>query len=166
MFDVGSGVSANWLRVVIALVCGGILVDIARHGVGPLPFGFAVTLAVACVFIPASPAPLLLICVAAAALTATVDSPFAPGVLVLLPLVHLLHLSCAIAALLPRRARIALAALRGPLRRAAVTQAVVWLMVLVGALVPVGRTPMILELAGLLSIAGIAVVVIVLDRAR
>jgi hypothetical protein len=166
VLDVDPGLSAHWLRAVIALACGGILLDIADHGVDSVPFGFAVALALACVLIPASPAPLLLILVSAAAVTATVDQPFAPGVLVMIPLVHLLHLSCAITAVLPRHARIAAGALWPPLRRAVFVQAVVWVIVLLGYLLPQGRTPTILELAGLLSVAGIAVVIVVLDRVR
>ncbi|WP_436493720.1 hypothetical protein [Actinokineospora sp. HUAS TT18] len=153
VLDVGEGVSALWLRAVIAAASGGILLDIALHNPAPVPLIFAAFLALASTVIPSSPAPLLLILTAAATLTATIDTPFAPGVLLLIPLVHLLHLSTAIAALLPRKARIAPKALKPPLKRAAGTQAIVWLIAIIGAGIPDGRVPMILEVAGLLSIA-------------
>lgn len=161
---IDGGVPASRLRALTALVCLGIGVDLGLHGAGTFTIAVAGLLAVACVFVPASPAPLLLIGLAAAVLTSSGVGPFGLGVLVLIPLVHLLHLSCAITALLPRGARIAPAALRAPLRRFAATQLLATIIVFIAVIVPDGRTPPILEVAALLSIAGMALAVIVLDR--
>jgi hypothetical protein len=163
---IDGGIPASRLRAVTALVCLGIAVDLALHGAGTFTVAVAGLLSVACVLVPASPAPLLLIGLAAAVLTSSGAGAFGFGVLVLIPLVHLLHLCCAITAVLPRGARIAPAAFRSPLRRYAVTQLSVTMIVLIAMIVPEGPTPPILEVAALLSIAGMALAVIVLDRSR
>ncbi|MGQ0840800.1 hypothetical protein [Actinokineospora sp.] len=164
--DVGRGVSALWVRAAAGLACAGILADLALHGAAGFILGIVAILGLACVYVPASPAPLLVIGIAAMVLTVSGDDPLRPGVLVMVPLVHLLHLSCAIAAVLPKGARIAPAALRPPVRRAAATELVVFAIAAVAVFVPTGRTPVIVELIALLSIAGIALVVIILDRYR
>ncbi|MDQ3405162.1 MAG: hypothetical protein M3548_17520 [Actinomycetota bacterium] len=79
---------------------------------------------------------------------------------------HALHLSCAITALLPRGARISMSSLRAPIRRAAVTQVLVFAVAGLAAFLPTGVTEPAVELIGLLSIAGIALVVITLERSR
>ncbi|GLZ39861.1 hypothetical protein [Actinokineospora sp. NBRC 105648] len=164
--DVGRGVSAGLLRAVVAVVCAGIVADLALNRASVVVLGAAVLLSVACVFLPASPAPLLLIALAALLITVSGPDPLRPAVLVLVPLVHLLHINCAIGALLPKGARLDPRALWPAARRVAVVQLVVAALAVLAMVIPAGRTPEPVELIALLSIAGLAAVVIVLDRSR
>ncbi|WP_026425034.1 hypothetical protein [Actinokineospora inagensis] len=164
--DVGRGRSVWWLRGVTGLACAGILGDLVANDVATIMFGVAVLLSAACVFLPASPAPLVLIGLAALITTVAADDPLRPAVLVLIPLVHALHLSCAVTGLLPRGARFDPRALRPMLVRAAWVQGVVFAIAGVVALLPVVRTPEPVELIALLSIAGLALLVIGSQRSR
>ncbi|GLW92793.1 hypothetical protein [Actinokineospora globicatena] len=164
--DVGRGWSAWWLRGAAGVACAGILLDLGLSGVSTVMFAIAALLATASVLLPASPAPLVLICCAALSVALSGDDPLRPAVLVLIPLVHALHLSCALAGLLPRGARFDPAALRQPLRRALVVQAVALGLALIAAVSPTTRTPEPVELIALLSIAGLALLVITARRGR
>lgn len=166
MTDVGAGISARWLPVAVALAGAGVVADLWWQGAAVGPLVVAGALAAAAALVPASPAPLLLLLVAAAVTTALGDDPLRPAVLVLVPLGHAVHLGAALGALLPRGARLHPAALGPPLRRAAAVQVGVFAAVGVLALLPAGRTPPVLEVAALLSVAGVAVLVLVLDRSR
>ncbi|WP_018683251.1 hypothetical protein [Actinokineospora enzanensis] len=164
--DVGRGVSAWWLRAGAGAAAAGILIDLLTHHASLFLLLTAALLSLACVLLPASPAPLVLIGLAALVITIDGGSPFRPGVLVLIPLTHLLHLSCSLAGLLPDGARLDPRAVRPTLRRAAIVQVITFTIVGIAALVPLGRTPEPVELIALLSIAGLALAVIVLDRSR
>ncbi|MFC7612952.1 hypothetical protein ACFQV2_04170 [Actinokineospora soli] len=100
--DVGRGVSALWLRAGIGVAAAGVVADLVLiDAPGPTEWVAAV-LGVLCVLLPASPVALLLILLAASAAALGADEPFSAGVLVLIPLIHLLHLASALAAVLPR----------------------------------------------------------------
>ncbi|RLK54499.1 hypothetical protein [Actinokineospora cianjurensis] len=162
--DVGRGWSAWWLRGAAGVAAAGMLLDLGLSGVSTVMFVIAALLALASVLLPASPAPLVLICCAALSVALTGDDPLRPAVLVLIPLVHALHLTCALAGLLPRGARFDPAALRPTLRRAAGVQAVALGLAGVAVVLPATRTPEPVELIALLSIAGLALLVITARR--
>ncbi|GAA2970766.1 hypothetical protein [Actinokineospora diospyrosa] len=164
--EVGRGRSAWWLRGAAGGACAGIVLDLALSGVSTVMLAVAALLSLAAVLLPASPAPLVLICTAALLLTLDGGDPLRPAVLVLIPLVHALHLACALAGLLPGGARFDPAAVRPTLRRAAAVQAVALGFAAVAAVVPITRTPEPVELIALLSIAGLALLVIVARQRR
>ncbi|MGX7825306.1 hypothetical protein ACTG9Q_09450 [Actinokineospora sp. 24-640] len=164
--DVGRGVSALWLRGAVGVAAGGIVLDLVLAGVPTFARWLAAALAALCVLLPASPVALLLILLAGGTVALSAAEPFSPALLALIPLVHLLHLSCALAAVLPRGARIAPAALRAPARRALAVQAGVGLIVIVATFLPTGPTAPVVELVALLSSAAIALAVILLERSR
>jgi len=110
----------------------------------------------ASVYAPASPAPIAVVIGAAVLAALTGDDPLRPAVLAMIPAVHLFHLSCAIAGLVPALGRLHPRALRRPAIRFLLVQAVVFGFVGVAALLPVTRIPAAIEitaLAGLLVIA-------------
>jgi hypothetical protein len=88
--------------------------------------------------------------------------PFDGEVLLMVPMVHLLHVSCGIAGLVPLRSRLHLAALRAPALRFMSIQAGVFALLGVLALTPVEHPPALLELGAIIGVAVMAVLVIVL----
>jgi hypothetical protein len=109
-------------------------------------------------FAPASPAPALVIVATAVSAAISVDDPVSVPVLVLLPLVHLVHIGSALAAVIPGTARVHPSALRPAAIRFVVTQAAVFALAGVGAVLPKAVTPAVLEVLGLLGAAVLAVV--------
>lgn len=164
--DVGRGISAVWLRVAAGLAGGGMALVLMVAGAPGLLQAFAGGLAVLCALLPASPVALVLILLAASSAALSAPEPFSPAVLVLIPLAHTLHLTSALAAVLPRGARISPAALAAPLRRAALVQLGVGLIVIAATFLPAGRTAPAVELVALLSTSAMALAVIVLERSR
>ena len=75
--------------------------------------------------------------------------PLRPEVLVEIPLLHLVHLTAAISALLPVRSVIRPAALVAPARRFVLVQVAVFAVVAVAEVLPTGRNTTVVELAGL-----------------
>jgi hypothetical protein len=84
------------------------------------------------------------------------EDPFSIGVLALLPLVHLVHIGSAVAAVIPGTARVHLTALRPAAARFALVQAIVFSLAGVAALVPKTVTPAALEVAALIGAALLA----------
>ena len=78
--------------------------------------------------------------------------------MLLIPVLHLGHVLAAIAGVLPVGARVHLAAFRRPLRRYLLIQIGVLALVAVAVLLPAGRIDPIVEVAGLLAAAGVALV--------
>lgn len=158
-FELGPGLPAVLLRAVIALVCGGLVLILANTGIGGPVLVVLGLGAVMSVVMPASPAPALVLALVAMSVVAARPDPFAVEVLVLVPLVHLLHVGCGIAGLVPLRSRVHLAALRAPAVRFVAIQAGVFALVGVMALAPAGRPPAVLELGALLGVAVLAALV-------
>jgi len=161
-----AGLPAWTLRVVAALICVAIALLLAANGIQGISLGLFAAISLAAVTVPASAAPALVIGFAAIAVVFAGDDPFRPSVLVLIVLFHLVHLTCAIAALTPSRSRLHLAALRAPARRFALTQLLVFTLVGVVALLPSGGTEPVVEVVGLLSAVGLAGAAVVLMRPR
>ncbi|MGH3879137.1 MAG: hypothetical protein ACRDSK_19075 [Actinophytocola sp.] len=118
----------------------------------------------ASVYAPASPVPIAVVVGAALLAALTGDDPLRPAVLALIPAVHLFHLSCAIAGVVPVRARVHPKAFVRPAIRFVVVQAVVFAFVGAAALLPAGQTPALLEVVALAGLVVIAVVVALWHR--
>ncbi|HEY0501655.1 MAG TPA: hypothetical protein VGD48_38315 [Kutzneria sp.] len=152
------GLSAWWLRAAIAVVGAAVLGVLELQGLGfSLMIVFAVVLAVA-VAMPASPGMTVLIGGAALATAFMDDSTLSVEALALIPLLHLGHVLAGIAAVLPVGARLHLAAFRRPLRRYLLIQVSVLALAAVALVLPAGRIDPIVEVAGLLAAAGVALV--------
>jgi len=159
--ELGAGISTVWLRGLIALSGAAIMMVLATNGLGGpalVLVGIAVLMSVG---VPASPAPALVLLLVAISAVAIGGSPFAPHVLLLVPLVHLLHVSCALAGLVPMRSRIQRSALRAPAIRFLAIQAGTFALAGVIALAPTGRAPAVLEMV---AVGGIAVIAVILWR--
>ena len=154
--EVRPGLPAWWLRATIGLVGAAVLAILAAQG---LAFSLLIVLAVVVVVtvaIPSSPAMTVLIG-GAAVCTAFVDGvDVSVEAVVLIPLLHLGHVLAAMAGVVPFGARVHLAAFRRPLRRYLLIQVVVLVLVAVAVLLPAGQIDPIVEVAGLLAAAGIA----------
>ncbi len=158
--QLGRGVPAWTLRAAVLLT--GVLVIAIPSTEGAM-WGalFILTPTIfASVYAPASPAPIAVVIGAAVLAALTGDDPLRPAVLALIPAVHLFHLSCAFAGLVPVRGRLHARALLRPAIRFVVVQAIVFGLVGIAALLPVTPIPAAIEivaLAGLLVIATILV---------
>ncbi|MGW5055604.1 hypothetical protein [Actinokineospora sp. NPDC004072] len=164
--DVGRRFSALWLRAAIGVAAAGIVADLVIAGTPGFTRWLGAVLAVLCVLLPASPVALVLIALAACAVAFSAPAPLSPALLALIPLTHALHLASGLAAVLPRGARVHGAALVAPLRRAAAIQCGAGLIVIAATFLPTGPTPPAVEFAALLSTAGMALAVILLERSR
>jgi hypothetical protein len=75
-----------------------------------------------------------------------------------LPLVHVVHIGCALAAVIPGTARLHLAALRPAALRFVVVQAITLVLAGVALVVPTSVTPTVLEVAALAGTAALAAI--------
>jgi hypothetical protein len=152
------GLSAWWLRAAIAVVGLAVLGVLELQGLGfSLMIVFGVVLVVT-VALPASPGMTVLIGGAALA-TAFMDvDTLSVEALLLIPLLHLGHVLAGIAGVVPVGARLHLSAFRRPLRRYLQIQVAVLALAAVALVLPAGRIDPIVEVAGLLAAAGIALV--------
>jgi hypothetical protein len=152
------GLSAWWLRAAIAVVGAAVLGALELQGLGfSLMIVFAVVLAVT-VAMPSSPGMTVLIGGAAVATAFMDGNNLSVEAVLLIPLLHLGHVLAGIAGVLPVGARLHLSAFRRPLRRYLLIQVAVLALVAVAVLLPAGRIDPIVEVAGLLAAAGIALV--------
>lgn len=155
--ELGAGVPAVTLRGLIALAAGGIVLVLANYGIGGPALILIALAGLMSASVPASPAPALVVLLVAVSVVAIGGNPVGPHVLLLVPLVHLLHVTCALAGLVPFRARIRPSALRAPAIRFVAIQAGVFALAGVIAIAPTGRTPAVLEMIAIGGIAAIAV---------
>ncbi|TDQ04242.1 hypothetical protein [Labedaea rhizosphaerae] len=157
--ELGRGLPAILLRVLIALTCLGIVGVLALDHTEPAGVLVVAVVAVLSIGLPASPSPALLIVLAAGLIVVGHKEPLSLAALAMIPLVHLLHVSCGIAGMLPLRARVHLAALRRPAVRYLMVQTGVFLVAGIAALLPEGATPAVLEVLALLSVAALGLVI-------
>jgi len=152
------GLPGWWLRAAIGLLGALVIVVLAVQGLGfsmVIVFGVVVAVTVA---LPSSPAMTVLIGGAAIA-TAFMDGvDVSVEAVLLIPLLHLGHVLSAIAGVLPLDSRLHLSAFRRPLRRYLLIQVAMLALVAVAVLLPAGRVDPIIEVAGLLAAAGVALV--------
>jgi hypothetical protein len=163
---VGKGIPGYALRVLI-LVAGAVMVLVPMTEdvtLGTLVLLLPAVLASA--YAPASPAPAGAV-VIVGVLVALADGPaLRPEVLVLVPVVHLFHVACGLAAVLPAAGRLHPSALRAPALRFLLVQAVVFALVGVAALVPAGRAVVVFEVTALAGVAALAGLVVWLQRVK
>lgn len=163
---VGKGLPGYVLRIAVLAVGAAIVLVPLSEGttIGTL---FVLAPAVlAASYSPASPVPAAVI-VTVAVLVALADGdPLRAQVLVLIPLVHLFHVLCGIAGVLPAAGRLHLRALRSPALRFLLVQAMVFVVVLLCALLPTGRTASVFEVVGLVGLTGLALLVLWLQRVK
>lgn len=155
--DLGRGLPAWLLRVVIAASAGGIVAVLAARGIGGAALVLLCVAALISVAVPASPGPTLMIVLTALSVAIISPTPFNAGVLALVPLVHLLHVSCAIAGVLPWVARVHLPALRPQAIRWVAIQAGVFALAGIIALTPSEWRSEPLELIAILGVVAIGV---------
>ncbi len=162
----GRGMPA-WLLRLAVLVSGALV--IAIPSTENAMWGALILLGPAIVvstYAPASPVPAMVV-VGAAVLTAlTGDDPLRPTVLAMIPAVHLFHVTCGLAGLVPVRGRLHPRALLRPALRFVLVQAVVFAFVGVAALLPVGQVPAPLEITALLCLLLMALVILLWHRER
>ncbi|PRY46683.1 hypothetical protein [Umezawaea tangerina] len=161
-----AGLPAWLLRATAALACAATALVLAANGVQGVALGLFALVALAAVAVPASAAPALVIGTAAVTLAFTGGDPLRPGVLLVVVLLHLVHLTCALAAVTPARARLHPRALKAPARRFAATQLVVFALAGAVAVLPAGGTEPVVEVAGLASAVGLVVGAVLLMRPR
>lgn len=162
--SVGGGVSAWWLRVAVAVT--GAVVLVIPLVEGPV-IGLAVLVGLALagsVYAPASPAPAAVVVGAAVMVVLSGDDPLRQAVLAMIPAVHLFHVTCGLAGILPVHGRLHLVALRRPALRVLAVQGVTFVLVGVAALLPTGRVPALVEVSALVGLVVIALVVLLLRR--
>jgi hypothetical protein len=156
--ELGTGIPAIALRLLIACCGAGIVAVLGNGGIGGPALVLIALAVLMSAGVPASPAPALVVLLVALSMMAIGGNPFSPRVLAMVPLVHLLHVSCGLAALIPVRARIQPAALRKPAVRFAAIQAGVFALAGLMAVAPTGRVPGLVEMVAVGGIAAIAVI--------
>jgi len=154
------------LRGVLLAVGLGILVVPLSEGITTGTFVVLLPAVLASVYAPASPAPAGVVVVAAVLAALADGDPLRPGVLVLVPLVHLFHVTCGIAGAIPAAGRVHVRALRAPVLRFLLIQAVMAVLVVLVALLPTGRNAPFLEALALVGLAAVALVVVLLQRVK
>ncbi|MGZ3140771.1 hypothetical protein ACVDFE_01960 [Lentzea chajnantorensis] len=104
------------------------------------------------VFLPASAGPALLIGYAAVTMAFGDGHPLRLGVLVMIPLLHLVHVTSALAAVVPVKTNVEPAALKAPARRFAIVQTITFVVAAFTAFIPSGTRTGLVELLGLGSL--------------
>jgi hypothetical protein len=85
--------------------------------------------------------------------------PLRLGVLIMIPALHLIHVTSALAAVVPVKTKIEAAALKAPARRFAIVQAISFLVAAFAAFIPSGPNIGLVELLGLGSLTVVIAVV-------
>lgn len=157
----------GWVPRVVLLLAGlGASFVLLGDNVNSIAFGFILALALVVPLVPATPAPAILIGAVAVAVAASSGDALRPAVLLEIPLLHLVHVTASFAGLVPVRAVIRPAALWRPARRFLVVQALTFAVVAVAELLPTGRDPIVVEIAGLVASTGLVAVAIWLVARR
>ena len=166
--DFGIALPGWVMRLVVAVAAAGVVGALAVDGAPPSVLVVVALIGASGVLSPGSAAPAALCGVAAIVSTvyAGGGGVLRPTVFALVFLLHLAHASSAIAAVVPRGARLHMAALRRPLRRFVLIQAAVLALAGLAAALPAGRNPVQLEVLATLGIAGLAALAIALLRRR
>jgi hypothetical protein len=157
---------ASVLRVAILAVGVAIIIVPLSEGVTVGPLVVLLPAVLASAYAPASPAPAGVV-IGTAALAALADGdPLRVAVLILIPLVHLFHITCGLAGVVPAAGRLHLRALRAPALRFLQVQGVMAVLVILASLLPTGRTAPAFEAVGLVGLALITVLVVWFQRVK
>jgi hypothetical protein len=164
--SLGRGVPAWTLRLAVA-VTGALVIAIPSTEGAMWGALFILSPAIlASIYAPASPVPSAVVIGAAVLAALTGDDPLRPTVLAMIPAVHLFHLSCSFAGVVPVSGRLHPRAFVRPALRFLVVQAVVFAFVGVAALLPVREIPAVLEVIALAGMLLIALVIALWHRER
>jgi hypothetical protein len=163
---VGRGVPAWLLRAVVLVVGAAIVVLPLSEGTTTGTLVVLLPAVLASAYAPASPAPAAVVVVAAVLLALTDGDPLRAEVLAMVPLVHLFHVACGIAGVVPVSGRVHLGALRATGLRFLLVQAATALVVVVLAVLPEGRTEPVVEVLALAGLAGVAGLVVWFQRVK
>jgi hypothetical protein len=167
VLEVGGGLPGWVLRVVLAVAGAGAVASQADTGLEPVFLLLLALFAVLVAVVPASPAPAILIAAVAAISALAGPDWLRLSVLLAVPLLHLVHLSAALAAIVPVRSRVRLRALLRPARRFVAVQVVTLGVAGLLALLPAGRNGTLIEGIALVGTAGLVVLTLrLLPRAR
>ncbi|MFI6101111.1 hypothetical protein ACIA8G_36670 [Lentzea sp. NPDC051213] len=138
------------LAIVLAALPVAAILHLEADTVAPLAIVAALTAIT--VLMPASAGAALLIGYAAFAMAFADGHPLRLGVLLMIPLLHLIHVTSALAAVVPVKTKIEPAVLKAPARRFAIVQAISFLVAAFAAFVPSGPGIGLIELLGLGSL--------------
>jgi hypothetical protein len=158
--ELGPGWPGVVLRLLLLTAGFAAVCTLLSDGLSVLVLVVLLALALLTAALPASPAPALLIAAVVITVTVVGGDPLRPEVLVEIPLLHLVHSTAAISALLPVRSVIRPAALVAPARRFVLIQVAVFAVVAVAEVLPTGRNTTVVELAGLIAASGLVLLAI------
>lgn len=160
----GRGVPA-WIMRAAVLAAGALVIAIlaAQGALGGAMYILAPVI-LASVYAPASPAPSAVVIGAAVITALSGDDPVRPAVLAMIPAVHLFHVCCGIAGVIPVRGRLHPRAFVRPALRFLLVQVVVFAFVGVAALLPITPIPGLLEVIALAGLLGIGLVIALWHR--
>jgi hypothetical protein len=160
----GRGVPA-WILRAAVLASGALVIAIlaTQGALGGAMYVLSPVI-LASVYAPASPAPSAVVIGAAVLMALSGDDPVRPAVLAMIPAVHLFHVCCGIAGVIPVRGRLHAQAFVRPAIRFLLVQAVVFAFVGLAALLPTTPIPGLLEVIALAGLLGIAAVVALWHR--
>ncbi len=135
------------LAIVLAALPVALVLHLESDSVAPLLI--VAGLMVITVLMPGSAGAALLIGYAALAMAFDDGHPLRLGVRIMIPALHLIHVTSALAAVVPVKTKIELAALKAPARRFAIVQAISFLVATFAAFIPSGPNFGLVELLGL-----------------
>jgi hypothetical protein len=135
------------LAIVVAALPVALILNAEADSLAPL--GIVAVLTLLTVLMPASVAPALLMGYAALAMAFADGHPLRLGVLLMIPALHLVHVTSALAAVVPVKTKIEPAALKAPARRFAIVQAISFAVAGFAAFIPSGPGIGLVELLGL-----------------
>ncbi|MGW6444667.1 hypothetical protein [Lentzea sp. NPDC055074] len=135
------------LAIVLAAVPVALILHLESTSIVPLLVVVALTALT--VLMPGSAGPALLIGYAALAMAFGEGHPLRLGVLIMIPALHLIHVTSALAAVVPVKTRIEAAALKAPARRFAIVQVITFVVTAFAAFVPSGARIGLVEVLGL-----------------
>ncbi|MBB5956302.1 hypothetical protein FHS29_002888 [Saccharothrix tamanrassetensis] len=164
--ELGTGLPGWVLRAAVVLTGLAVAAVLYAEGVSLTPLVLYVILIGVAGAIPASAAVALVIAYPAVAIVVVGGAPVRPGVLALVALLHLLHITCAYAALIPTRSRIHPKALLTPGLRYLAVQAGVLALAGIVLLLPGGRTAEAVEVVGVFCAVGLVAGAVALMRRR
>jgi len=145
------------LALVLAALPVALILNAEADSLAPL--GIVAVLTLLTVLMPASVAPALLMGYAALAMAFADGHPLRLGVLLMIPALHLVHVTSALAAVVPVKTKIEPAALKAPARRFAIVQAISFAVAGFAAVIPSGPGIGLVELLGLGSLTVVIAVV-------
>lgn len=145
------------LAIVLAALAAGLIINAESDTLAPL--GIVAVLTVLTALMPASGAPAILIGYAALAMAFADGHPLRLGVLLMIPVLHLIHVTSGLAAVVPVKTKIEPAALKAPARRFAIVQVITFVVAIFAAFVPEGAHIGLAELLGLGALTALIAVV-------